>query len=247
MRKTLTALALVALSAASFAASRDRVAGTYRLVPSEETRNFCRRHRIDLPTGRLVLDDNRMFRLTFTDDEGIERTSGIYDVDGDRVLFTVETGFGVGLPRSMRFDDRGLRSTDTETEYVLEVEAARPRETTRPREIERPREEARPRIAPAYETGRHAGSIEGVWRLTHGKGIDGNTKFVFNSDGTFRYTGDNSSSRGRYSIVDEGIELVWTEIDGQPVEKGARIRKCLPFAASGDAFYVDDYRYERGR
>jgi hypothetical protein len=243
MRKTLTALALVALTAASFAASRARVAGSYRLVPNQDTREFCRRHRIDLPTGRLVLSDNRTFRLTFSDDEGVERTSGYYDVDGDRVMFTVETGFGVGLPRSMRIDDHGLRTS--ETEYELEDEVPAP--VLRPREVVVPREETRSRVEPRYESGRHSGSIEGVWRLTRGQGIDGNTKFVFNSDGTFKYTGDNSSSRGRYELSDSGIELTWTEIDGQPVEKGSRIRKCLPFAFGGDAFYVDDYRYERGR
>lgn len=239
MRKTLIALALAALSAASFAGSRDRVAGSYHLVPSDSTQKFCRRHHIDLPTGRLVLREDRTFRLTYTDDEGVERTSGTYEFEGDDVRFLIDTGFGVGLPRSMRADDRGL-CTD-QVAYVCDDEAPAPR----PREIVRPREQPRPRVDPRYEVGRHSGSVEGTWRLTRGNGIDSGTKFTFNSDGTFRYTGNNSSSRGRWEMTDGGIELTWSEIDGEPVDRDAHIHKCLPFSYDGTAFYVDDYRYER--
>ncbi|AIE87144.1 hypothetical protein OP10G_3776 [Fimbriimonas ginsengisoli Gsoil 348] len=179
--------------------------------------------------------DDRTFKLTYSDDEGVERTAGTYDIEDGTVRFVIESGFGVGLPPELRLEESCLRSD--RTEYARDEEV---------REVPvRPREEPRSRPQPRYEAGRHSGSIEGTWRMVRGNGIDSNTKFVFSSDGTFRYVGDNSSSRGRYSLSDQGIELVWSEIDGQPVDRGANVHKCLPFSYSGDAFYVDDYRYER--
>lgn len=256
MRKTLLALGFALLGTTAFAALPGRVAGTYRLLPNDATRSFCRRHHIDLPVGRLVLRDDGSFRMTLTDDEGTERTLGSYRVDGDRIVFHVQEGPSVGLPHSLDIDDEGLVGDAAEFHREADAEPVRRRPSRRVEErrddpvIEERNSrpiETRPVEQPRFETRRHEGDVAGVWTLHRKAGEDVTTRFVFRKDGTFRYTGQNSSSAGRWEVTDGGIEISYLEVDGEPVERGVHMHKTLPFAFGSEAFYVDDYRYERSR
>ncbi len=64
-------------------------------------------------------------------------------------------------------------------------------------------------------------------------------------DGTFRFSMAGATSEGTWTLEEEGIVLVYTKIDGQPLEEGASGRKCIPIADDGSAFQIDTYRYER--
>lgn len=207
-----------------------RVAGTYSLIPNAEMRSFCRRHRVDVPYGQLTLREDRSFGLSVVDDAGQTKSSGYFDVDGNEIHFVVNGGTDYDLPVAMQFDGNVLRGQDTtysrdSSDSVREVPTPAP---------------AQP-VAPAGFNG----SIAGAWRLKTNSGIDHNTVFSFTSDGMFHYRGSSSSSDGRYVVRDGSIDLVWTAIDGEPVGPDSYIHKRLPLTTSGDAFYVDAYRYER--
>ncbi|MGV3615309.1 MAG: hypothetical protein ACO1SV_08245 [Fimbriimonas sp.] len=236
-------LALAALSAASFATvGRVTAAGTYRLVPDDATRAFCRRHRIEMPTGKLVLREDRTFSLTVTDDEGVHRTLGNYAVREDQVEFFVEEGEGLDLPREMRLNEDGLGGRGALFERDEEPAPVAPRRPKKrlPR-IEAPAEPIREVLPPVVRTV----SVKGTWTLRRNGSEDRSTRFTFNDDGTFRFIGMNAESRGRYVCEGDSIVLIWHEIDGERVSDGHSVRKRLPLDEGG--FYVDDYRYERQR
>jgi|GEM_PF-2622042 len=252
MRKTLLTLALAALAvASSFAAS---VSGTYRLVPDAETRAFCKRHRLPLPTGRLVLREDRTFTLTVSDDEGVHKTLGRYDIEADEIFFDIESGEGVDLPKNLLVE--GSRLEGSGASFELDTQIAerparrkprqRPVEVVVPPVVERaaPRVERPIEVAPARP---RMDSVQGVWTLRRNGNEDRTCRFTFERNGTFSFTGMNSTSRGRYTFDGTEIELVWHEIDGAPVEAGHVVRKRLPITFDGEAFFVDQYRYERGR
>lgn len=243
MRKFALIFGLAALSAASFASFSPRVAGSYRLVPNDETRQFCQRHHIALPTGRLTLREDNSFSLIVEDDEGTMRTRGDYEVEDRQVYFDVREGDTLHLPSSMRIDEEGLFGRGTEYDRVIDPPIVRPAPPVTP-PVVTPVIPVRP-VTPLYEQGVHASSIEGTWTLRGKKGEDASTRFTFRPDGTFRYRGESSASYGKYCLVQGGIELTWLEVDGAPLERGVTMRKTLPFAYSAEAFYVDTYRYER--
>lgn len=239
--RQLLLIAFAALSAASFAAlGRSTAAGTYRMVPDDATRAFCRRHRLELPEGKLVLREDRTFRLTVTDDEGTHRTEGRYRVrDDEEVEFLVEDGEGLDLPREMQLDEEGLSGRDRLFERVQEPRRPRPAAKP-PRAIPRP-----PVIEAPVRPSFRVTSVTGTWTLRRNGNEDRSTRFTFDPDGTFRFVGMNAQSKGRYLCDGDGVELTWTEIDGERVNSAQPVRKRIPFDAEG--FYVDDYRYERQR
>lgn len=231
-------IALAALSAASFAAGRNTASGTYRLVPDDATRAFCRRHRLEVPNGKLVLREDRTFTLTVSDDEGTHRTEGSYRLREDEVEFLVEEGDGLDLPREMRLDEEGLQGRNRSFERLEEprrpkVRLPRAPVVPVPPVVEVP-------VRPTFRVT----SVAGTWTLRRKGSEDRSTRFTFNEDGTFRFVGMNAQSRGRYVCDGDGVELIWTEIDGERVADQS-VRKRLPFDADG--FFVDDYRYERQR
>ena len=87
-------------------------------------------------------------------------------------------------------------------------------------------------------------SVTGTWTLRRNGREERSTRFTFSDNGTFRFTGMNAESRGRYVVDGNCVELIWTHIDGEPV-RDQDVRKRLPL--DGDGFFVDDYRYERQR
>jgi hypothetical protein len=240
-------LALAALSAASFAtAGRNAASGTYRLVPDDATRAFCRRHHLTLPTGRLILRDDRTFSLNVTDDEGVHRTMGKYALREGSLEFYVEDGEGFDLPREMRLDDEGLTGRGAFYERTEEPQAPAPRRPARRERAPRvPRVDVPEPVREVLPSVVRETSLAGTWTLRRNGMEERTTRFTFNPDGTFRFVGMNAESRGRYLSDGGGIELIWTHIDGEPVTDGQTVRKRLPF--DGDCFYVDTYRYERQR
>jgi hypothetical protein len=209
------------------------IAGRYRWVPSADAAVYFKRHRVTMPTGQITLNGEGMFRYTTTDEMGAETTLGTYLIDGDRLTLTVENGDGAGLPRRMKLDSVGLSAVGVR--FVRERLFAEMRPPA-------------PLLAPppVHAAPVVRGEMEGVWTLRTLNGEMANQRFTFSSDGTFRHRGDSTSCAGKYTICEDGVVLVYTEVDGQPVDPAAApLRKKLPFVEGRGAFIVDDYRYAR--
>ena len=96
-------------------------------------------------------------------------------------------------------------------------------------------------LAPQARPAISSASIEGVWLL---HGTDRRVKFVFKRDRTFAYSGVGAASTGTWSVDEQGIRLVWSTIDLQPVRPGS-IRGSYPVTPSG-VLTVGGYDYRRG-
>ena len=82
--------------------------------------------------------------------------------------------------------------------------------------------------------------IIGTWLLN---GKDTNNKWVFSKDDKFHFKGAMSSSKGTWSTDGQRISLVWSEIDGQPVQKG-KIKGSYPLLEDG-SFQVDNFNFKK--
>jgi hypothetical protein len=82
----------------------------------------------------------------------------------------------------------------------------------------------------------------GNWTLRRNGSEDASVRFSFDSSGRFVYAGMQVSSKGSWKIEDDAIVLVWSEIDGEPVEPGFTIRKRIPLGFG--FFQIDNYRFE---
>jgi len=220
-----TALAFVLLS--GVAAADSPADGTYQLMPSVQVKEFCSKHNLPLPEGTLVLGKG-VFDFVVKSDSGTAQTRGSFATAGDIVAFVVEVGKGAGLPSTMKFSEEELRSD--EALFVRERKAS-----------------LKPSPSPAPVTSVVGApvviSLPGLWTLHRESGEDKVTRFFFNKNGEFWFKSDSSSSKGTYKTTQEGIELLWTEVDGSPVT--FNMRKTLPWTESGVTFKVDTYFYKR--
>jgi hypothetical protein len=83
----------------------------------------------------------------------------------------------------------------------------------------------------------------GLWTLRRNGAEDETVHFTFDAKGGFSYSGMQLSSKGHWALEEDSLVLTWTEIDGQPVERGFVVRKRIPLGPG--FFQVDQYRYEQ--
>jgi len=201
--------------------------GHYKWIPDGEAAAFYRKHSLPVPVGLIVISSGNVFRFSLTDDQGSESTLGTYSCDGGTVTFKIEAGDGAGMPAKMKYDGAVLSSANLS--FVREVNSNG--------KIEVP--VAPPPVAPARP------AVEGIWHLTSGTKKDPNVRFTFLADGTWKHHGVGSKCSGTYKITDEGIELLYLEIDGAKVDAASHFKKILPFTDDKIGFKVDTYRYEK--
>jgi hypothetical protein len=84
------------------------------------------------------------------------------------------------------------------------------------------------------------GKFAGTWLLN---GTDRSTRFVFNKNGTFAYSGWGATSRGNWRYDGQSVHLVWTEIDKQKVAAG-KVKKSYSVTPAGE-LVIDKYKYRR--
>jgi Domain of unknown function (DUF5004) len=87
-----------------------------------------------------------------------------------------------------------------------------------------------------------ATSIAGVWTLRTDSGEDRSIKIAFDKDGNFSFTGQFATSKGRYTVDGDSVNLVWTEIDGDKVE--GSVHKTVSISTDG-VLRIDTFRYMR--
>lgn len=226
VRPLLSAFGLLALLAVAGAADQTSAIGKYKWVPARDLVSFYKRHRLNTPSAVLWLNYKGVFRHVLTDDQGTETTLGTFRIEGDKIVFQIESGDGVGLPRTMDLDDKCISAGGTS---FLKDQRIKLPLGPRPAPVEE--------CAPSW--------IVGTWTLRNYGNEDTTTRFTFANNGTFRYKGLGGTSAGTYTLTGNGIELCYNEIDGEAVDRGTRMRKYLPVRGGGSAFMVDTYRYEK--
>jgi hypothetical protein len=82
----------------------------------------------------------------------------------------------------------------------------------------------------------------GQWTLRRNGSEDASVRFSFEPNGRFSYSGMQVSSKGTWKLEDDAVVLVWSEIDGQPVESGFTIKRRVPVGFG--FFQIDSYRFE---
>jgi len=199
------------------------------MVPSGETKDFCSKHNLPLPEGTLILGKG-LFYLVVKSDVGTAESRGSFSMEGEKVSFVVELGNGAGLPRAMKLSEDSLKSDDGL--FVREKKGG-PKPTPAP---------VTPPVTPTAAAPVVI-SMPGTWTLRKVSGEDKVTRFFFNKNGEFWFKSDSSSSRGTYEATEEGIKLVWKEVDGSPVTFD--MHKLLPWTEPGTTFKVDTYFYKK--
>lgn len=187
-----------------------------------------------------MLQPKGVFDYIHQDDIGITETRGSYVLaKGNKVVFTIEVGKGVGLPHVMLLSDAGLKAdtlvylrTDLTPGTSAGAAAVTPTfQVTTQVPI--------PASAPGDQT------LVGTWTLRKGEKEDVSTRFVLNADMTFRFVGNGASSSGRYSYSEAGIELIYLAIDEIPLEAGVHMHKTLPWDEFQKGFQLDTYHYRK--
>ncbi|AIE87142.1 hypothetical protein [Fimbriimonas ginsengisoli] len=220
-------IASLALAAVASATGQARIAvGKYKWVPAEDTISFYKRHKLPMPSAVLWMNASGVFRHVLTDDQGTDTTLGTYTVKADEITFKIETGDGVGLPRKMKLELDSISATGTSFLRDKKVQLT----PTAP-------------SAPAADS--MPDWVVGTWTLHRNGAEDSTTRFSFTSNGTFRYKGLGGTSAGTFTVSDTGIDLFYSEIDGEPVDQGVKMHKTLPLLEEKAAFMVDTYRYEK--
>lgn len=236
MRKLLL-LGLFALTSLSSAAQLQSIAGSYRYVPDEAVKEHCRKHKLAVPKGELILRDDFTFGLAVNDNEGIQQTLGTYVVEGDLIRFNVETGIGRDLPHVMRIGPRGLNGKGAAFSRVVAKATATKTPVPTPSATVNV-------VVPAEAP---AGRIDGAW-TAYRNGIEDRTiRMTFTANGRFRFTGVGVSSAGEYRFDPESstFTLTYREVDGQPLPDGGSFTKRILLEEEGTSFTIEKCLYRR--
>lgn len=245
--RNLIFLGLFALTSLSSAAQLTSIVGGYRYVPDDSVKEHCRKHKLMVPKGELILRDNFTFCLAVNDQDGIQQTLGTYVIENDLVRFTVETGIGRDLPHVMRIGQRGLNGKGAAFSRI--VVKTSPGGVATP-EVKTPG--ANPGATPvtvnvAIPASVPSSRIDGAWNVYRNGLEDRTIRMTFTANGRFKFTGVGVSSAGEYSFEPESSVFVLTyrEIDGQKLQDGVRITKRILLEEEGTSFTIEKCTYRR--
>jgi hypothetical protein len=236
MRKLLL-LGLFALTSLSSAVQVQSIVGSYRYVPDDAVKEHCRKHKLTVPKGELILREDFTFSLAVNDHDGIQQTLGTYVVENDLVRFNVETGIGRDLPHVLRVGQRGLNGKGAAYSRVV-VKSSSTTPVVRP-----PVAVVEP-ITPAPAP---SGRIDGAWTAYRNGVEDRTIRMTFTPNGRFRFTGVGVSSAGEYRFDPESsiFTLTYREVDGQRLPDGGSFTKRVLLEEEGTSFTIEKCLYRR--
>jgi hypothetical protein len=253
MMRRFLLLGLCALSTIASAFEAQPAAGNYRFVPDDAIKEHCRKHKLPLPKGELVLRDDNTFTLSMNDEDGVHRTYGSYVVEKDLIRFSVEDGLGQELPHVMRLGPRGLNGRGAAFARSIAGSAPPAKPTTDP-EVAPTAAPAAPLapkapMPPTAPTTPMAGRLEGAWTASHNGIEDRTVRITFLPNGRFKYVGMGVSSAGEYAFEPESslFVLTYREIDGQKVDDETHIVKRVLLEEEGTSFTIEKYVYYRSK
>ena len=99
-------------------------------------------------------------------------------------------------------------------------------------------------VAPALKP-LDAKEIAGAWTVWRNGREEKSQRMTLKADGTFGFKMVNASSEGTWTVEGRNIVLVWTKIDGEPIEEPGSMRKEIPVGDDGASFKIDTYQYGR--
>jgi polyisoprenoid-binding protein YceI len=81
--------------------------------------------------------------------------------------------------------------------------------------------------------------VPGTWMLN---GSVKTIRFIFNKDGTFDYSGQNATSKGRWALDGAKLKFTWTHIDGSKVKPNTVVGR---FPLTNGTFRVGKFVYAK--
>ena len=94
-----------------------------------------------------------------------------------------------------------------------------------------------------YRKSEALSSLAGTWTLHNGPSEDKSVKILFKPNGTFEFSGQFATSKGKYSVEGNMLTLNWTHIDNEEVAPGS-VHKTVVLSDDG-SFFIDSYHYQR--
>jgi hypothetical protein len=94
-----------------------------------------------------------------------------------------------------------------------------------------------------YSKSETVSSVVGTWTLRTGSIEDKSVKIVFKPNGTFEFSGQFATSKGKYVVEGSQLTLNWNLIDNEEVAPGS-VHKTVMLNEDG-SFSIDSYRYQR--
>lgn len=237
MRRLLL-LGLFALTSLS-SAQVQSIVGGYRYVPDDAVKEHCKKHKLIVPKGELILREDFTFSLAVNDQEGIQQTLGTYVVENDLVRFNVETGIGRDLPHVMRIGQRGLNGKGAAFSRIV-VKSSGVATTV-------VKETAPVAVNVSVPSAAPSGRIDGTWTVYRNGTEDRSIRMTFTANGRFKFTGVGVSSAGEYTFEPGSaiFTIIYREIDGQRIEEGLNLTKRILLEEEGTSFTIEKCVYRR--
>jgi hypothetical protein len=252
-------ISLASLFAVTISHAHAPVVGRYRLLLPESAARVAKISGKDAPYGRLELREGGRFALITED----VLRRGRFVVDGNRLILVPDSG--KELRGDLRNDHIVLEGLEFEPDAVrrFPTDASTGRLLgPPPAELYSPQREDRVQISepitvnvriveplamtPTIVAARHLEmrEVSGTWTV-HRNGLEEKgLRMDLRTDGTFRFTMTGATSEGTWSTRDGSVLLVWTKIDGEPVDDGT-VHKEIAVSEDNQSFKIDTYRYER--
>jgi hypothetical protein len=238
---------LAACATMALGQQEDFVSGTYRLKVSDDVASIAQTMGQPAPDGSLLLGPNHGFELIYRTVAESSHRFGTYYVDGNDITFRFRNRMrefhgtirgGSIYMNGLEYRRPGWNPPVSTPALPVTPSAVFSPDPHPPVLYSAPAVPAPPPVVvPPFNP-------VGTWTV-HANGVeDAASRMSFDRDGNFTFSGKGARSKGHYTVHDEVISLVWTQIDDDPVDEGT-VKKDFPICADHLGFNIDTYHYER--
>jgi hypothetical protein len=215
--RPITLLLTFALGVSAFASNApDWVVGSYKLELTPDLKAATQKLSMPEPYARIMLRPDGTFSYASNNAGNVTGTNGTFEVNDHKIKLVANDLFPAQQVKSL---------SGRAEEGALEIEGLR-----------------YVKAGTSAPTG--AGfDVTGTWNVSESGQVNRSIKMTFNANRTFEFSGMAATSKGRFEVDGAKLTLVWTQVDGEPVEPGT-MRKVL-FLRGDGTFNIDSYRYVR--
>jgi hypothetical protein len=213
----ITFLATLAIAVSSLASNApDWVVGSYKLELSSDVKGTTQKLGMAEPYARIMLRADGTFSYASNNAGSVTATNGTFEVSDHKIKLVANDVFPAQQVKSLSGKaEQGALDIDG-LHYV--------------------------KVGSMAVTGAGFG-LTGTWNVSDSGQVNKSIKMIFKPNNTFEFSGMAATSKGRFELDGAKLTLVWTAVDGEPVEVGS-IKKVLWLREDG-SFNIDTYRYVR--